>query len=296
MLDLYAGVWQQPACMRSKRAMESFCSAHEADDTTQAAVVRRFSELSNASLSKDGLRADLRTYNILLKACMRGRDLQRARQVMGWIEAAGLQVTQPQVINIRFKHVLRRHESGTGCAMQGNDVTYNTLITTALSCGDIEEALAALRAMEDAGYQPEQSIWGAVILGCGKVKIIGVHATTGRPFMHGRGVLLAVIPAVLQDLDPALTAPDVACSGRADGDCIQPVGPHAQRRRAANNPHLQLADVGLCEEWSGRARAAAAAGCTEPWCGFQDTFQDPQRKNPSSYLSLVKNTIKGLRA
>ena len=46
-----------------------------------------------AELSKAGLRPGLRTYNALLKACMRAMDLQRAQQVVGWIQAAGLQVT-----------------------------------------------------------------------------------------------------------------------------------------------------------------------------------------------------------
>ena len=56
------------------------------------------------------------------------------------------------------------------CAMQSNVVTYTTLIHTALACGDIEEALALMRAMEEAGLPLTQQIWGAIMLACGQVR------------------------------------------------------------------------------------------------------------------------------
>ena len=61
---------------------------------------RRLAEVEAA-----GLAPDLVTFNTLLKACMRGRDLPRAQQVLARIQAAGLQVellnvcTNPQNLN-----------------------------------------------------------------------------------------------------------------------------------------------------------------------------------------------------
>ena len=47
---------------------------------------------------------NLVTFNTLLKACMRGRDLPGAQQVLARVKAAGLQVA-PQCIGYNLDHL-----------------------------------------------------------------------------------------------------------------------------------------------------------------------------------------------
>ena len=62
-----------------------------------------------------GLKADLVTYNTLLKACMRSANLPCAEVIMAWLQQQGLQVSLSWTQLVTTHMCLRDHESHKAC-------------------------------------------------------------------------------------------------------------------------------------------------------------------------------------
>ena len=140
-------------------------------------------------LREQGLKADLVTYNTLLKACMRSANLPCAEVIMAWLQQQGLQVSLSRTQLVTTHICSRNHESKKACnavkrvlwrslpmlsgavlcCAQGSEYTYNTMVKVASYAGSLERALAVLDDMDSAGVAPTPAVWGSLLVACGKV-------------------------------------------------------------------------------------------------------------------------------
>ncbi|PRW57431.1 pentatricopeptide repeat-containing chloroplastic [Chlorella sorokiniana] len=86
-----------------------------------------------------GVKPDTSTFNCLLKACMRARDVRRAHLALQWMTQAGV---------------------------GADEITYNTLVKVHSYAGDFEGVLAVWRRMGVTGFAPTAKLWGSLLVAC----------------------------------------------------------------------------------------------------------------------------------
>ena len=83
----------------------TFIAAHSLEVLLMSST---FGGCRYVELREQGLKADLVTYNTLLKACMRSANLPCAEVVMAWLQQQGLQVSlsHPSLWRLTYVHAI----------------------------------------------------------------------------------------------------------------------------------------------------------------------------------------------
>lgn len=90
-------------------------------------------------LRQEGLSPEVSTYNTLLKACMRARDVQRAGLALKWMQQDGV---------------------------RPDEITFNTLVKVHSYAEDFDGVLRVWGQMADAGFAPTAKLWGSLLVAC----------------------------------------------------------------------------------------------------------------------------------
>ncbi|KAL3142638.1 hypothetical protein ABBQ38_002947 [Trebouxia sp. C0009 RCD-2024] len=109
-----------------------------------------------------GLQPDRVTFNTLLKACMRGQLADKALHT--------------------FDHM--RH-----LKVPGDEHTYTTLIKTLSYAGRVDDALKVQQTMAEADFVPTDTVWGSLMVACGKAGQLESALGLWQAFKQARGGL-----------------------------------------------------------------------------------------------------------